>query len=265
MAHQLTVSKYYTDCIDDNGNTFIGYIGKVKWRRFEFNYANYLFYNAYENQFYNDFSITKHTYPEWISPILNWDFQELNIVGKWQSTQPPIDEILMQNDESSIHWMCLQPKAHCGVKIKDFLVKGLGYTERLDFLLNPFDLPFESIRWGRFICPNFSLVWIEWRGKVPLKFVYLDGEKYENVEITDDAITIIDKDWQLLLTEKLELRKGSLLDTVFKKLAWLKGVFPLKMLNTYECKWRSKGILKQNNHSENILNGWAIHEIVMWK
>lgn len=144
-------------------------------------------------------------------------------------------------------------------------IEGLGYAEKLNLEIDPQNLPFETLCWGRFTANETSIVWIEWCGKIPLKLVYLNGVKYENVDISEESIQIYDANLELKLTESLELRKGSLLDTVFKNLHWLIKRFPLKMLSTFECKWRSKGVLVDKNAEKSIKRGWAIHEIVIWE
>lgn len=265
VFNKFSISKYYVDCIDEKGNIFIGYIGTVKWRSFRFNYSNFLFYDALTNEFKADYSIKKTPFPEWNNPQLKWEHQALKITGDWNSLQNPIKEKLFEEKESFIDWSCLQPLAEVKVQLNEKLIKGSGYSERLDLEINPQSLPFETLSWGRFTANDTSIVWIEWRGETQLNLVYLNGVKYENVDISDKSIRIHDIALELKLTESLELRKGSLLDTVFKNLQWLTKRFPIKMLSTFECKWRSRGVLIDTNNEKIIKNGWVIHEIVIWK
>lgn len=265
MLKNLSVTKYYTDCIDEHGNVFIGYIGILNWNDFRFDYANYLHYDASEGRINADYAVNKHDLPDWSPPQLRWYHASLSIEGKWQSLQKPIEETLFEDDSSFIKWSCNQPLSQAIVRLDDVHIRGWGYTERLDLQINPLHLPFESIRWGRFVVPDTSIVWIEWRGEVPKHVVFVNGVKHENVSISDEVISIPDVHLELQLTDRLELRKGSLLDTVFKNLQWLKVILPLKMLTTFECKWRSKGVLLDTTHSNPIANGWSIHEYVLWK
>lgn len=265
MLNKLSVSKFYTDCIDEKGNIFIGYTGIVKWRNFRFNYSNFLFYDVLKGKFQTDYSIKKNLFPEWCYPQFKWTHQPLKIAGEWNSLQPPVEEKLLENNEQFINWSCLQPLSEAKVQLGETLIEGLGYTEKLDLEVNPPNLPFETLRWGRFTTKDTSIVWIEWRGEIPLKLVYLNGVKYENIEISDESVKIYDVHLELKLTESLELRKGSLLETVFKNLHWLTKRFPIKMLSTFECKWRSKGVLIDKGEEKSVKSGWAIHEIVIWK
>ena len=253
------------DCTDEKGNIFIGYTGVVKWRKFRFSYSNFLFYDVLKGKFQADYSIKKNPFPEWTFPQLKWTHQALKIAGEWNSLQKSIGEKLLDDQERTINWSCLQPLSEAKVQLGETLVEGLGYTERLDLEINPQQLPFETLRWGRFTTQETAIVWIEWRGEIPLKLVYLNGVKYENVYISEESIRIHDVHLELKLTESLELRKGSLLDTVFKNLHWLTKRFPIKMLSTFECKWCSKGVLIDNNEEKTVKSGWAIHEIVIWK
>lgn len=265
MLSKLSVSKYYMDCTDEKGNLFIGYIGTVKWQKIRFNYSNFLFYDVAKSEFKADYSIRKHSFPDWTPPQLSWQHQDLKIRGEWKSLQDPIEEKLFEDEKTSIVWSCLQPLSEATVQLGGNLIEGLGYTERLDLEINPLQLPFDSLRWGRFVAAETAMVWIEWRGEIPLKLVFLNGIKYENVEICDEFIKIHDLGLKLELTESLELRKGSLSDTVFKNLQWLSHLFPLKMLNTFECKWRSRAVLTDENQEKTVKSGWAIHEIVVWE
>lgn len=265
MSDNFSISKFYTDCIDEKGNIFIGYTGTVKWRSFSFHYSNFLFYDALKNEFKADYSVKKSTFPEWNYPQLKWTHPQLKIDGEWNSLQSSVEEKLLKDNEKFINWSCLQPLTETKVRLGDISIEGLGYAERLDLEINPQNLPFDTLRWGRFTAKDISIVWIEWRGEVPLKLVYLNGVKYENVEISDESIQIYDAHLELKLTESLELRKGSLLNTVFKNLHWLIKRFPLKMLSTFECKWRSKGVLINKNKENSVKSGWVIHEIVVWE
>jgi hypothetical protein len=265
MLSKLLVSKYYMDCIDERGNLFIGYSSLVKWQKFRFNYSNFLFYDVSKSEFRADYSIKKHSFPDWMPPRLSWQNQTLKITGEWKSLQTPVEEKLFEDEKTSIVWSCLQPLSEAAVQLGGNLIEGVGYTERLDLEINPLQLPFETLRWGRFVAKETSMVWIEWQGEIPLKLVFLNGIKYQNVEITDELIRIPDIGLELKLTESLELRKGSLLDTVFKNLQWLSHIFPLKMLNTFECKWRSNAVLTDKNEERTVKSGWAIHEIVIWE
>lgn len=196
---------------------------------------------------------------------MKWQHPTLKISGEWNSLHPSVEEKLLEDYEKFIKWSCLQPLSEVKVQLGESLIEGLGYSERLDLEINPQNLPFETLRWGRFTAKDTSIVWIEWRGEIPLKLVYVNGVKYENVDISDESIQIHDVDLELKLTESLELRKGSLLDTVFKNLQWLVKRFPLKMLSTFECKWCSKGILVDKQEEKSVKSGWSIHEIVVWK
>lgn len=196
---------------------------------------------------------------------MKWQNPALKIAGEWNSLHPSVEEKLLEDDGEFIKWSCLQPLSEVKVQLGESLIEGLGYTERLDLEINPQNLPFDTLRWGRFSAKDTSIVWIEWRGEIPLKLVYVNGVKYENVDISDESIQIYDVHLELKLTESLEFRKGSLLDTVFKNLQWLVKRFPLKMLSIFECKWCSKGVLVDKQEEKSVKSGWSIHEIVVWK
>lgn len=60
---------------------------------------------------------------------------------------------------------------------------GTGYAERLDMTLAPWALPFEELRWGRFIGPSRSAVWIYWRGGLERRWAFVDSSAVQAREI----------------------------------------------------------------------------------
>jgi hypothetical protein len=124
----------------------------------------------------------------------------------------------------------------------------------------PWHLPFNELRWGRFISDNNYLVWIDWRGERNDKWIFSNNGQLNNCNITDEVVS--SPDLTLQLTKVATLREGSLLSTAFNRTPKYFSIFPKHIFKSYECKWLSKGILTDNNCVE---EGWSIHEVVRWK
>ena len=56
------------------------------------------------------------------------------------------------------------------------------------------------------------------------------------------------------------LREGPLLRTALSNLPGIQTLLPLRSLHTYECKWLSRGRLKEDGSESG--RGWTIHEVV---
>jgi hypothetical protein len=64
------------------------------------------------------------------------------------------------------------------------------------------------------------------------------------------------------LFENSVLREGALVKTALSMIPGINKLFPLRILQARECKWLSRGLLKQPDAEES--RGWAIHEVVRW-
>ena len=124
----------------------------------------------------------------------------------------------------------------------------------------PWQLPIKELRWGRFLSDTDALVWVDWRGETPLNLVFHNGNQIEDVAITDHGFKA--GDLMLSLDENAVIREGPLIKTALSKIPGLRNLFPLRVLGTYECKWLSRGTLKET--AGEAVNGWTIHEVVRW-
>ena len=155
------------------------------------------------------------------------------------------------------------PKANGKISLPDNQnIIGLGYTEKLKMTLRPWQLPFNQLRWGRFLSADYSIVWVKVSGDSRLNLLYLNGIQKNDALITDEQIALNNGDLLLVFSNKVVLREGTLISTALANIPGLNSVFPKNILNIYEKKWRSKGVLKEGNKI--IAKGWVIHEVVRW-
>ena len=111
IKHDFSLSKWYMDCVDADGNVFIGYSAVLKWKQVKLNYTNIL---QYENGRIPQSRTTFKTQP---SPLfrenqLSWVPSRLGIRGTWKSVEAPIRKTLLHSDSGIIKWECNQPKAN---------------------------------------------------------------------------------------------------------------------------------------------------------
>jgi hypothetical protein len=154
------------------------------------------------------------------------------------------------------------PRANAQVRIRDREeVSGLGYVEHLRLSVKPWELPINELRWGRYLSDRDTVIWIEWRGPDLRRWVFHNGTPASCASLSDDEVVLTDRDLCLRLLDKTVIREGNLLPTL-SRIPWADRVVPARLLNMYECKWRSRGVLQENGIL--VSAGWAIHEVVRW-
>ena len=252
------------DCVSDTGDVFIGYAALLRWKAFTLKYSSVL-----ERQ--NDqptevrTSLVKFSTPQVTDSLLHWSSDSLGVNGTWKALCAPVERTLFESEAGDIKWRCLQPRAAADIYIgrERRLLRGLGYAEHIAITIAPWQLPIEELRWGRFLSERDSLVWIDWRGPHPLRLVLKNGVEAEAAEVNDSEVSLDEGRQILRLEEKQILREGTLINTALSAIPGIGKILPLRSLNTYECKWRSRGLL-EDSASPEVGEGWAIHEIVRW-
>ena len=155
--------KRYLDCVDADGNAAIAYWARLRWR--------------YINLYYRTVSINgverRCTEGSWL--------QSVSI----EARTPPIRRRLFESADGIVDWSCEMPRA----KARIGEVRGDGYAELLRMTIPPWKLPIDELRWGRFIGGETSVVWIEWRGPLPQKLVFVDGAATDAV-VCDDRVEL---------------------------------------------------------------------------
>lgn len=264
MSRQLDFSlrKWYLDCVADNGDTFIGYSAALHWKALTIHYSSITTTRGNSGAS-TETSLGKSSFPRMSDRRIDWSSKALNLVGTWTLMSKPIQQTLYDSPEGMVTWSCVHPRSKADISFgKKEHIAGLGYAELLEITVKPWQLPIAELRWGRFLSERDALVWIEWRGGAPLSVVFHNGKQIRDASISDEQVAIDGDRTVLTLTERTELRKGVLLSTALSVIPGIAAIIPARMLQTYECKWRSRGVLSTNGSS--CSSGWAIHEIVRY-
>lgn len=245
--------------MSDDGSAFIGYAAKLRWKRMSFTYSSILHTQAGKDVEI-DTTLRECNSPEISESSTCWSSSRLNVVGNWKAIAQPIRRTLLSSPAGNIEWNCLHPQATAVLRIgSDRRIEGLGYVEKLTVTIPPWKLPFDELRWGRFLSNNDALVWIFWRGDTELNLVLHNGIQLENGLVSDNGIEATDLDFTL--GKNKVLREGPLFKTALSMTPRIEGLMPFRMLRMFEGKWLSPGVLKKP-HAE---PGWAIHEVVRWR
>jgi hypothetical protein len=255
---QLT--KWYADCVGNNGDAVILYCGIARWRAITLWYTSIL-EAAFGKQPSVRYSLRKSRAPVERGTTIEWPLKALGILGVWERLDPPFHRKLYETSEGAIEWQCLHPRSRAAVNLgKGRVLQGLGYVERLDMSLAPWKLPIKELRWGRFLTASDSLVWIDWQGPHCCRVVLENGAISSTCAIAEGEITL-NGNVRLQVSRGDVLRKGALGETALAVIPGLKRLFPSRILNVRECKWRSRAKLRRG---ESCSSGWAIHEVVTW-
>ena len=255
---QLT--KWYADCVGENGDTVIVYCGIAQWRTIALHYASVLEANAV-NQPHARYSLSKCAMPVVEGTTVRWQSKSLKTKGSWERLDSPCDVRIYESSEGTIDWHCVHPRARATVDLgKGLVIKGLGYVERLEMTIAPWHLPLKELRWGRFLSDSASVVWVDWLGEYSRRIVLENGRLGCMTAVTENGI-VLEGNARLCLSAGRVLRTGALGRTALAKIPGVNRLLPSRLLNVQECKWRSRGELLRGTVRS---SGWAIHEVVRW-
>lgn len=252
---RFLMRKWYLDVIDQEGRGLIGYQADIEWRKLKISYDGVIPVGAAGFKAKANFSsrsvITESDHGlEWKSG---------NVTGNWKRHSPGADVQLLNSPEGSIHWYCLQPSAFAAVNVSGVPLQGMGYAERIEMTIPPWQLPIKELLWGRYVSDHHAIVWIKWIGPDPKQIILHNGLRIEDGLTTTEEISF--SGLHLTLPDTL-IRKGGLRESVFSGFEKLASWFPNSILSLHEEKWYGRGLLRQG--SDVIDEGNVIHEKVVW-
>ncbi len=251
------LKKWYLDCVTPDGNAVVAYWSQLVSGIVHLRHAARLL--RHNGTVSEVATLRAGNEPRRSGDGLAWGNRVLGIRGHWQALCPPLEHPLLTTGRGNVIWHCLIPRARARLQLKDgSLLEGLGYIERLDITLPPWQLPIEELRWGRFLSQHSSLVWIEWRGSQPLKIVNLNGAELKESDIADEGVTW--RDGRLDFEPGCILREGKLGATVLGRLPILKLLAPRAAKQIHESKRLQPARLTRGQGPMEA--GWAIHEVV---
>jgi hypothetical protein len=262
-APRFLLSKWYLDCVSEQGDVFIGYAAVLHWRGFLVRHSSILRHQRDRNLTRNA-SARAYSPPEVAEGSIGWSSSELNVTGVWRSLSRPVERTIFTSKHGSVEWRCLQPGALAEIHVgADFAIRGLGYVECLTLSIPAWRLPIDELRWGRFLTESDALVWLDWRGPKPLTLVFYNGAQTACEKLTDDSVVLSGGDRALTLADRRVLRAGPLAETALAGMSRILKLLPFRILQTYEQKWCSRGTLTAPGQPAR--SGWAIHELVSWR
>ena len=262
VSSGFSLSKWYLDCITDGGDAFIGYSASLRWKALLLEYSSILVRRT-TGEIQTRTTLQGATHPVVTGDSLRWDCPALKLEGKWQARRQPISCQVFRASETPVEWSCLQPHGVAEIKIAGLgTFMGLGYVDYLDLPAQPWQLPLDELRWGRYLSEEDSIIWMDFKGLLPETIVYHNGALCSDARVSDHGVLLGNQAGVLSFEETQLLREGALVSTALSEIPGISNLLPARMLNIRESKWRSRGILRIGDST--ISAGWTVHEAVRW-
>jgi hypothetical protein len=260
---EFLLTKWYLDCVTEEGVVFIGYVARMKIQRMVLHYSSILLHDKRTGTS-SDTSLRKGRFPRIDQSRISWSSDSLSVEGEWNALSMPVERTWGTEPEGTIRWSCCQPLGRATVQMKNHRrMEGLGYVEQLTQTIPPWKLPFNELRWGHLLTESEAVVWIDWTGTTHMTMVVKNGVEVPNCTISDEEIHGDEDRFSLTLREKTVLRSGPLVSTALSLIPGISSLVSSRILNTHECKWLSRGQLLRSSLPP--ATGWAIHEVVRFQ
>lgn len=254
--------KWYLDCVSEEGTAIFGYAAELKWKALSLCYTN-IFERSNDGKTCSRSSFRRHEFPQRNGQDIRWSSEPIGIDAQWNGLQDPIEREIYRDERGSVLWSCIAPLAHARISlVNSSPLRGLGYGECLSLTVPPWRLPLSSLRWGRFLSGNDSVVWIDWQGSGHFALLFHNAKEIHGARINDSDITgggCI----HLSLSRPALLRSGRTVSEALSRIRGVSSMFPSKILRLHESKWLSRGELRVDGKT--CGNGWAIHELVRFQ
>ncbi len=127
----LNLTKWYCDCVGQDGAAFLGYWAQLRRGPFTIPYSATLYKPAHGAPREHT-SVRRCPPPVLDGTGLHWNCQRLHVKGWWSPYAPAHQHTLYQSSAGEITWRCFVPGAEASIDIggRD-RISGLGYAELL--------------------------------------------------------------------------------------------------------------------------------------
>jgi hypothetical protein len=256
------LSKWYLDCVDDDGTVFIGYSARLQYGPLPLSYSASLIERDGD-------ALERRSYRRTQDPVtddgqkVRWRLDRLGVRGAWDALSDPVERVLYSGNEGTVLWRCHAPRARASVTPgTGATIEGLGYVEQLVLTVPPWKLPMKSLRWGRFLSPNHELIWICWEGGHSLHVITYDQLILPQAALHEDGVDMPCLDQQLAWCETREILRRPVLGSAWPLRIMARVAGGVSGFDLFEERWLSRGTLTGRGIDPE--SGWVLHERVTW-
>jgi hypothetical protein len=256
------LEKFYADVVTNEGNGCIGYAARVSGFGLGTTLAASLSWTANSGVPVIQRRTTRGTLPATSESGVAWSCPALGIDGRWmRGSQMPAASLNWREGRGTLQWQVLAPRAAVTLRLNDETLAGWGYAERLSLDFSPLRLPIDVLRWGRFVSPTQSAVWIEWAHETTRRWAWHNGGEVAVTSLDETGVT-----WpghRVVFEAARPLRTGRLIETLFARWPQVRGVVPRAIAEFDEKKWCAPATLRGAYGA--IDRGWVIYERVRFR
>jgi len=261
VARTFGLEKWYCDCVGADGSVAIGYWASLQWKGLALTWEQITVFPP-EGAPRQRSALTGDAAPLVAGSLVRWDAPGIGVRYEAARTIQPLDELLLETEEGTVRWRVEAPAARVTLaQDGDVPFEGTGYVERLSMTVPPWALPLKELRWGRWISTDRSrsVVWIDWRGKAPKVWAYLDGQRLHEATVTDEGVRA---PGVTLTLDPGRTLIAHALDEVVARIPPLRPLVPVSLLQLRQDTRLSVGRLSGEGASESV-TGTAVHELVV--
>ena len=253
--------KWYLDSVEPNGSATIAYWSSLDWLGLDFSWHEVTRYAVGSPP--AERSSRRHVPPPaLVDGHIAWQSPPLRLETTHEPATPGAIATLFDDARGTITWECLAPSARARFDRDGDSRAGTGYAERMTMTVPPWQLPIDELRWGRWISDDASasLVWIDWRGALPRRWVVFNGVVHAAADVRDDGIDLAAGRLALGAPRTLHDRSVGKMMRGIAGLARIAANIPLTW---HETKWCCRATFTGTDRRS--AQGWSIHEIVRFQ
>jgi hypothetical protein len=250
--------KWYLDTVEPDGSAAIAYWTSLKWLGVNNNWHDLSRYDLGKPP--AEQSSGKDVPPPFVADgHIAFQSAPLALETMHEAATPGLSLTLFESSDGRVQWECLAPSARARFDRGGVTTAGAGYVERMTMTIPPWQLPIAELRWGRWMndALTTSLVWIDWRGALPRRWVVFNGTLHDGAVVRDDGVDL--DAGRLALGAPRTLHDRS----VGKLLRGISGLARIAMhipLAWDEHKFCCRAAFTGANGEST--SGWSIHELV---
>ena len=255
------LSKWYLDLVTPDGGVVVCYSARLRWGATRLRVASILLSLPGASP-EAAVTVRRVERPVIDRENLRWSSETLDVHGNWRRLGPAIRETLLRDHMGAFRWTCRMPLAAAEIRWGQRRFAGLGYVESLGMTVLPTRLPFRTLRWGRHLSSEHSLVWIDWAGDVSGRWVWLDQVRQQGATVGQDGTIQLPEGRHLSLRDSRDIRDQLVLPTVGDLLPGIASSLTGSLGTLREHKMVSRSALHQDGRA--LDSGWTVHEVVTW-